>query len=32
MTTTLRKSLTWATATIAPLAYLIVETAGHRLP
>ena len=32
MTSTLRKSLTWAAATIAPLAYLVVETAGSRLP
>jgi hypothetical protein len=29
MTTTLRKRLTWAAATIAPLAFLIVETGGR---
>jgi hypothetical protein len=32
MTNTLRKRLTWAAATVAPLAFLIVETAGSRLP
>jgi hypothetical protein len=32
MTSTLRKRLTRAAATIAPLAFLIVETAGFKLP